>query len=173
MLYVTSLASLPAAMAKVRPSHLVSLLAPETMIPTPAGFAAERHLRVGIDDVTAAAPGITAPQEDHVRDIIAFIEAWPREEPLLVHCHMGISRSTATAFTALCMIQGPGHEAAAAKAMRARGPHVQPNRLIVRHADSLLGREGRMVAAIESIGEGIFDDLPELLHLPIDLHKAA
>ena len=38
--------------------------------------------------------------------------------------------------------------------MRARAPHAFPNPLIVRLADEALGREGRMVSAIQSIGRG-------------------
>ena len=31
--------------------------------------------------------------------------------------------------------------------------HAQPNRLMIRHADELLARDGRMIAAVEAMGE--------------------
>jgi len=36
--------------------------------------------------------------------------------------------------------------------MRQRAPHAQPNRLLVRHADEALGRDGKMVAALNAMG---------------------
>jgi predicted protein tyrosine phosphatase len=38
--------------------------------------------------------------------------------------------------------------------LRAASPHATPNRLIVRLADDLLGRKGRMVEAVTAIGRG-------------------
>jgi len=73
---------------------------------------------------------------------------------MLVHCWAGISRSTAAAFTLLCDRAGPGAEHDIAEMLRERAPHAQPNRLIVRLADQVLGRNGAMVRAIESIGSG-------------------
>jgi predicted protein tyrosine phosphatase len=44
-------------------------------------------------------------------------------------------------------------EAAIARELREMAPHAQPNRLMIRHADQILAREGRMIAAVESMGE--------------------
>jgi predicted protein tyrosine phosphatase len=37
--------------------------------------------------------------------------------------------------------------------MRQRAPHAQPNRLLVRHADDALGRGGKMLAALNTMGQ--------------------
>ncbi|HVV64212.1 MAG TPA: hypothetical protein VHC42_02000, partial [Rhizomicrobium sp.] len=66
----------------------------------------------------------------------------------------GISRSTAASYALLCDRAGPGAEREIAEDLRARAPHAQPNRLIVRLADEALGRGGAMARAIEAIGEG-------------------
>ena len=39
--------------------------------------------------------------------------------------------------------------------MRKRAPHAQPNRLLVVHADEALGREGKMLAALNTMGPPI------------------
>jgi predicted protein tyrosine phosphatase len=43
---------------------------------------------------------------------------------------------------------------AIARQIRAASPIAQPNRLIVGHADRLLGRDGRMLRAIDEMGPG-------------------
>ena len=35
--------------------------------------------------------------------------------------------------------------------LRELAPHAQPNRLMIRHADELLERNGRMIAAVEAM----------------------
>jgi predicted protein tyrosine phosphatase len=39
--------------------------------------------------------------------------------------------------------------------MRERAPHAQPNRLLVQHADDALGRGGKMVLALGSMGPAL------------------
>jgi predicted protein tyrosine phosphatase len=74
----------------------------------------------------------------------------------------------AAAFTLLCDRLGPGSEHEIAQAIRARAPHAFPNPLIVRHADRLLGRDGRMVAAADAIGRGVIVAEGECVEFPLD-----
>jgi predicted protein tyrosine phosphatase len=72
----------------------------------------------------------------------------------------------ASAFTVLCDRLGHGHEIEIALAMRRRAPHASPNRLLVRHADEALARDGRMMAAVAAMGpplmmtEGVITAFP-------------
>ncbi len=150
-LLVTPLSALPAVLAEHAPSHLVSLLSPEHMIETPAGFPAGAHLRLGINDIIDPADGPAPPTRQHVDALLAFSRQWDETQPFLIHCWAGISRSMASAFMILCDRLGPGHEEEIAQAMRRRAPHAQPNRLLVRHADEALGRGGAMLAAVEDM----------------------
>ncbi len=75
----------------------------------------------------------------------------------------------AAAFTILCDRLGPGHELAIAQEMRNRAPHADPNRLIVRLADEMLGREGRMIEAVELIGRGVLVTEGVPVELPLVL----
>ena len=152
--YVCPLNQVPQAVRKIQPSHLITLLDPKDVIPTPEGIHPEHHLKIGINDIIEPLPGQIVPEPFHVERVIQFIETWKGERPLLVHCWAGISRSTATAFIALCMRNPHVDEMTIAKAMRAKAAHVHPNKRIVAFADALMGRKGRMIEAVERLGPG-------------------
>ncbi|MDO8900485.1 MAG: hypothetical protein Q7V15_03940 [Phenylobacterium sp.] len=149
---VCGLADLPRVISARRPSHLVTLLDPTTMIPTPEGVAADRHLQLGVNDINQPAEGMTAPQEGLVMRLLDFAASWDESAPMVVHCWAGVSRSTASAFTLACARSPETDEAAIARTLRSLAPHAYPNRRIVALADDMLGRGGRMVDAIEAIG---------------------
>lgn len=149
---VTPLCDLDAAIAAQGPSHIITLLSPEHMIGTPAGFPPARHLRLGLNDIADPADGLAPPGRDHVDQILDFSRGWDGTRPLLVHCWAGISRSMATAFTILCDRLEGREEMDIAIALRRRAPYASPNQLLVDHADAALRREGRMVTAIRALG---------------------
>ena len=151
-LLVTPLSSLAGALDTHGPSHLVSLLSPEHMIDTPQGFPAAMHLRLGVNDIVDPSAGTAPPARQHIDALLDFTRGWDARQPLLVHCWAGISRSMASAFTILCDRLGPDREIEIARAMRQRAPHAQPNRLLIRHADEALGREGKMIEAVGAMG---------------------
>jgi predicted protein tyrosine phosphatase len=165
---ITPLSALPDAIATHRPSHIVTLLSSGYMIDTPKGFPPERHLRLGMHDISDEG-GLEAPARRHVDELIEFGRGWDAKAPMLVHCWAGISRSTAATYTILCDRGGAGTEQEIANALRARAPHAQPNRLLVRLADEALGRDGAMVRAINAIGDGTM--VTEGVPVEIPLHK--
>jgi len=154
MIYVCPLSQVEHAVTRHGPSHIISLLDPETPIRTPSGFADHNHHKVAVNDIAEIRQDMIAPSESHVNGIIAFAAAWPREAPLLIHCWAGISRSTASAFITLCLHNPEGLERALAQRLRDKAPHAQPNRRIVALADEIMGRQGRMIEAVEAIGPG-------------------
>jgi predicted protein tyrosine phosphatase len=151
---VTPLSAVPDIIRSHRPSHLVTLLSPEHMIETPRGFPGDRHLRLGVNDVIDVSAGDNPPAKAHIEKLLAFARGWPAEDPILVHCWAGVSRSMAATYIILCDRLGRGSELYAAKAIRSRAPHAYPNALLVQYADEMLGRQGRMIEAIEGIGPG-------------------
>jgi predicted protein tyrosine phosphatase len=150
-LLISSFAAMPDTIRRHRPSHLLSLM--DEHVETPAAILPGRHFRIRVHDICEPAEGAIAPCATHIDDILAFARSWTREAPFLVHCWAGVSRSTAAAYILLCDVRGPGQEAAIARELREFAPHAQPNRLMVRHADQILAREGRMIAAVEAMGE--------------------
>lgn len=153
ILIVCGLAPLPEVIAARRPSHVITLLDPSTLIETPAGISPERHLRLGVNDICDPVEGMIPPDEAAVAQILEFGRTWDETAPMIVHCWAGISRSTASAFALACERSPEVSELEIARVMRKAAPHAYPNRRIVALADDMLGRRGRMVDAVEAIGD--------------------
>jgi predicted protein tyrosine phosphatase len=134
--------------------HVVSLLGPDTPHRDFDGIARERHLKLTFHDIVEEADGFTAPRLSDAEKLLGFLRSWDRGQPMLIHCWAGISRSTAAAYTAMCLFKPKADEEELAWELREASPSATPNRLIVSHTDRLLGREGRMLRAIEQIGRG-------------------
>jgi predicted protein tyrosine phosphatase len=167
MILVTPLSAIDTAIARHRPSHMVTLLSPEHMIDTPDGIAPERHLKLAVNDVAETWAAEMPPSPDHVARLLEFAKGWNAASPILVHCWAGISRSTAAAYILLCERAGAGSERALAQMLRARAPHAFPNPLLVGFGDAALGREGRMVQAVREIGRGAIVAEGEIVALPL------
>jgi predicted protein tyrosine phosphatase len=155
MIHVCSLSRLQETVDYTGASHVVSLIGDEARLDRPTCIAAENHLWLRLHDISAPLDGYIAPGEEHVADLLNFVRGWDRRAPLVVHCYMGISRSTASAFATVCALNPRRDEASIAQALRNASPTATPNSRIVSLADRLLGRDGRMIAAIETIGRGI------------------
>ena len=153
-LHVCSLARLHDTVAATGASHILTLINAATVVERPDSVPADRHLFIGVSDILEPLDGHIVPATEHVEQLIAFVRAWPREKPLVIHCYAGISRSTAAAFIAACVLWPEREEAEIARALRRSSPIATPNRRLVALADEHLGRAGRMVAAIEGIGRG-------------------
>jgi predicted protein tyrosine phosphatase len=155
MIHVCSLSRLPEMVVRTGARHVVSLLAVEDQLTRPAAIAPENHLWLKLHDISEPQEGFVAPQHEHVEELIAFVQQWPREAPLLIHCWAGISRSTAAAFVSVCALNPGADEQTTAAALRRASPTATPNIRIVTIADQLLGRQGRMVKAVKAIGSGV------------------
>jgi len=158
MIHVCSLARLSDTVQETRARHLVSLIGDEARIERPNGIAPENHLWLRLHDISSPLDGYIMPDQTHIADLITFIQGWDRHAPLVIHCYMGISRSTASAFVGVCALNPHRDELAIAQTLRQASPTATPNSRIVALADRMLGRNGRMVAAIEAIGRGSLAD---------------
>lgn len=165
-IFVAPLSGIAEAIDAHGPSHLISLLDPHHMIETPKGIDPARHLKVGVNDIHEPRADAIAPGELHVKELLSFIDGWDHRDPLLIHCWAGISRSTASMFITLCHANPQASELEIARDLRVEAPHAQPNRLLVRHADKLLGRNGRMVEAVEAMSPARIVFEGHLFHMP-------
>jgi predicted protein tyrosine phosphatase len=165
MIIVCPLSAVQGLVTKHRVGHVISLLGPDTAHRAFSGIAQERHLKLTFHDIIAPLEGFTPPQPEDAARLVSFILDWDRDAPMLIHCWAGISRSTAAAFTAMCILNPQRDEREIAQELRSAAPSATPNRLIVSHVDTILGRNGRMLAAIEAIGRGqdAFEGTPFLL----------
>lgn len=168
MIHVCSLARLHDTVRETGARHVVTLIKDITLVHRPVSIAPENHLLLDMDDIAEPIEGYVAPGEEHVGDLIRFVRAWPRSAPLVVHCYAGISRSTAGAFVTACALNPQRNEAAIARAIRDASPTAMPNIRIVTLADRLLGREGRMIAAVQAMGPGMMAYASEPFRLDLE-----
>lgn len=154
MIHVCSLARLSETVARTGSRHVVSLVGGDTPVTRPPAVDPDNHLLLKVNDIVEPLEGHIVPQARHVTALIAFVERWPRRPPLVIHCFAGVSRSTAAAFVAVCVLNPRADEHAIARALRRASPSATPNARIVALADDLLGRNGRMIDAVRAIGTG-------------------
>ena len=136
-------------------THVLSILDPDW--PEPDAFRVyDPHHRTTLHfhDAIEPAPGINLPQVDDVEAILAFGRLLAQEgaaqgdRRLLVHCHMGISRSTAAMLMLLAQARPQEAEDILLERLRAMRPQAWPNLRMIEFADELLGRSGRMTSAL-------------------------
>jgi predicted protein tyrosine phosphatase len=154
MIHVCSLAALPETVRATGASHVLTVMANVDQVQRPVSVLPANHLKVAMDDIIEHMEGFVAPSELHVEQVLTFVRGWDRGAPLVVHCYAGISRSTASAFAAACALNPHRDEIAIARQIRAASPIASPNRLIVGLADKALGRDGRMLRALDEMGPG-------------------
>jgi predicted protein tyrosine phosphatase len=152
MIHVCSLTRLHTTVENTGAQHVVTLLKDVNLVRRPDTIAPANHLVLGMDDITEPLDGYVAPADDHVTKLIAFVQRWNRTKPLVIHCYAGISRSTAGAFVVACALNPRRDELSIAQALRRASATAAPNARIVSLADRVLGREGRMTSALETIG---------------------
>ena len=154
MIHVCSLAALSETARATGASHILTVMANVDQVQRPESVLPANHLKVQVDDITEQMDGFVVPSDSHIEQVLNFVRGWDRNAPLVVHCYAGISRSTASAFAAVCALNPHRDEIAIARQIRAASPIASPNRLIVSLADKALGREGRMLRALDEMGPG-------------------
>lgn len=166
-IHVCALSRLHAFATETGARDIVTLIKDVTRVETPPGVEAGRHLVINVSDITEAREGEILAGAAHIQRFIDVAEGWDRAAPLLIHCYAGVSRSTAAAFIAACMLRPDRSEAEWAGAIRAASPTATPNLHLVRLADDMLGRGGRMADAIAAIGRGAdcFEGVPFALEI--------
>jgi predicted protein tyrosine phosphatase len=131
-------------------SHVLSILDPG--LPAPAAFGSfgeHRRLDLRFNDVIEEGRGWHAPSPEHVADILGFGRELEAEAGahLLVHCHMGVSRSTAAMTLILAQARPDRPPADALAEVRRIRPKAWPNLRMLEIGDTLLGRGGALVHA--------------------------
>ena len=168
-IHVCPLSAVPDVIAAHDASHLVTCLQDEVVVETPAIIKPDNHVRLRIHDIAEPIEGYIAPGAEHVAQLLGFAAAWDRQGPMVIHCWAGISRSTAAAFITLCALNPEAPEETIARLLREASPTAYPNRLMIRLGDAALGRAGRMMEAVETIGRGIVASEAVPFSLPADL----
>lgn len=133
---------------------MLTVISSGSDVTRPASIAADNHLHLEFNDITAPAQGLVPPSPAHVERILEFGRSWDRKAPMIVHCWAGVSRSTAAGYI-LSHALTPGSDPYdLAKLLRARAPWASPNGRMIGFADDILGAGGQMREAIAVIGRG-------------------
>jgi predicted protein tyrosine phosphatase len=150
--------------------RILTLINSATLVERPPHVAEKDHLFLGFNDIVEPQEGLVPPGEAHVRSIFEFADTWDRSLPMIIHCYAGISRSTAGAYMTSLYLNPDQDEMTLAQELRRRSPSATPNTRLIALADDLLGRRGRMVDAIRSIGRGAdaFEGVPFILPIASD-----
>ena len=160
-IHVCSLAAMPGVVQATRAGFVVSIINERMMPTTPGEIEIANHLKLMCNDIAEPLPGMVAPHERLVDDLVRFVRRWDCGGALVIHCLAGISRSTAAAYIAQCALNPGVDERTIAGALRCASPTASPNRLLVEIADAHLARCGRMIAAIEAIaGSAEMTEMP-------------
>jgi predicted protein tyrosine phosphatase len=147
-------------------THVVSILDPSTPEPEAFGRYGE-HAKLELrfhDVIEDHVPGFVSPGRHHVEELLAFGRdalAEPGEHGhILIHCHMGISRSTAAAVLLLAAGR-PDWSAAQVMAHIAgiRGK-AWPNLRMIELGDDILGQGGSLVEAVRDRHRQLARSLP-------------
>jgi predicted protein tyrosine phosphatase len=154
-------------------SHVLSILDPGQPEPEAfGGYGEHARLELNFHDVIVDIPGFVAPRQEHAAKILEFGEELLRDPEnirhLLVHCHMGISRSTASMALLLAQAQPRlGADEILAQVLHIRDK-AWPNLRILRLGEELLGRPGEFSGAVGAIYRFQLERQPELRRLFIE-----
>jgi len=139
-------------------------------------FDAHKRLDLRFHDIIEELPGQLPPEPDHVRQLLAFgrgLDLDPKPSHLIVHCHMGVSRSTASMILLLAQAlpDRPAKEIAA-EVVRIR-PQAWPNLRLITFGDALLRRQGELIAAAREIYRARAAISPEAVRFIRDVGRLA
>jgi predicted protein tyrosine phosphatase len=149
-----------------RVSHVVSILDPDWPVPPAFGaFGEHERLELRFHDVIEAEAGMILPETEHVEALLAFGRDLTPAAHLLVHCHAGVSRSTASLALIIAQtLPAMPADRVFAEVLRIR-PVAWPNLRIVELGDALLGRGGALTAALREVYRTRVETEPELAGL--------
>ena len=152
-IFVCPLSRLEATLEDSGARWMVSLMGPGKSSARPSTIT-RGFLGLEFHDINGPREDLLPPTEEDVSKLLRFFSSWDADSPLLIHCWMGISRSTAAAAIALAQ-HDPGQDMMRlAHRLRKASPIATPNPLMIKLADEQLGLNGQLSAAIATIGRG-------------------
>lgn len=149
-------------------SHVVSLVDPDTALPRSLqGVPCERRLVLQVHDALDSTDGRIPPTRKDVLALCGYADRINRNQlsHLLVHCHMGRSRSAAAAAVILLRLGCPSPREAFQRVVEVRSP-VWPNWTLLEYGDDVLGCRGELLRECEHLYKQVLERFPEWVQDP-------
>jgi predicted protein tyrosine phosphatase len=162
--------------AEGKVSHVLSILDPDHLEPEAFGTYGEHaKLELRFHDVIEDSAGIEAPQPHHVEQVLTFgrdILSDPEAlRHLLVHCHMGVSRSTAAMTLLLAQAQPSASARDVLHQVLAIREKAWPNLRILTFGEQLLGRRREFSEAVGEIYRIQLDRRPQIKDFFLEVRR--
>jgi predicted protein tyrosine phosphatase len=155
-------------------THVLSILDPD--FPDPEAFGAfgeHERLDLRFHDITEERSGMRLVQREDVAALLQFGRDLQREPKahLLVHCHMGISRSTASMALILAQARPDRPALEALAEVRRIRAQIWPNLRVIELGDELLGRKGELVAAAIARYRHVVERRPDIGEMMVGMGR--
>ena len=144
---ICGLADIQNCVDKYSPDKMLTIINKNFSPDTPKGMDENRHIKMLIDDISEPREGFILPEKHHVKSLLDFTDDWNLTKPLLVHCHMGISRSTATSLGVAAKFDPDNIEIIIEK-LNEVAPHASPNKIMTKYFDELLNLNNRLYSSL-------------------------
>jgi len=159
-------------------THVLSLLDPGRDVGNSLSkFALTEHKVIHFHDIIEACPDYVLPQPEHISEILTFGQTALDSANddlgyhVLVHCFMGVSRSTAAMITLMAQSHPEWSADELFAELRTMRPRAWPNSLIIAYADELLERQGTLNTALRRHYHLQLEKYPELGPWMVDLGR--
>jgi predicted protein tyrosine phosphatase len=154
-------------------THVLSILDPEWPEPEAfGGFDPHSRATLRFHDAIEPDSGVVLPKKSDIEAILSFGRDAGDVSHLLIHCHAGISRSTAAMLMILAQAHPSETEDAIVERLVEIRPQAWPNSRMVAFADELLGRDGQLSAAVAGIYARRLAIAPDLAEIMRRLNRA-
>tara|TARA_B100000579_G_scaffold17589_1_gene12390 strand:+ start:4806 stop:5312 length:507 start_codon:yes stop_codon:yes gene_type:complete len=144
---ICGLADIENCVNKYNPDKMLTIINKNFSPDTPTGIEESRHIKMLIDDISEPRDGFVLPEKHHAQSLLDFTDDWDTNKPLLVHCHMGISRSTATSLGVAAKFDPDNIELIIEK-LKEIAPHASPNKLMTQYYDEILNLNNRLYSSL-------------------------
>lgn len=148
-------------------SHVLSIVDPDHgSIDAFGDYGEHARMELRFHDIIEETAGLEAPQPRHVEEVLSFGKEVLRDpdalQHLLVHCHMGVSRSTASMTLMLSQAQPDKPARQVLHQVLAIREQAWPNLRILEMGEQILGRGGEFSSAVAEIYAHQLDRKPDL-----------
>ena len=144
---ICGLADIQHCVDKYGPDKMLTIINKNFSPDTPKGMNEDRHLKMLIDDISEPREGFVLPQKHHAQALLDFTNDWDTSKPLLVHCHMGISRSTSTSLGVAAKFD-PDNIESIIENLKEIAPHASPNKIMTKYYDEILNLNNRLFGSL-------------------------